>query len=198
MKAGEFAKRYWQDLKLVKKAGVEIKMMPLRLGVMILNFFATEAVFGGKGQPNPNILPLPEPLNYFEHATNFAGSLAITNALGWGLASAYARVAENPTVRKARAVAAIAPLILTVANVVFETRWGVRITRESTIPDPLDLAWGAAGTALGAAAVQQQIRRAEPTVQTITEPLDNYWHGSSYPVHTPVSTDEHQAVGSVC
>jgi len=147
-------KEFWQDFKVLRKAGVEVRGAPLRLGIFAMGFIASISLADSNSLHLRG--ELPEPFDYFSHATNFSGSLANTALWGTLLARTYVAEAKEPTAAKTRAVAGAAVGALLLANTLFETKLGVRLIDQvgATTPDATDLVWGTAGTMLGAASLQ--------------------------------------------
>ncbi len=148
-----------------KRLGTEVRIAPLRTFVVLSAAVSAYALSKADGLELRG--QFPEPLDFVNHAANAGGSLGLSFWYGSVAALTYARVAERPTPAKARAVGIGigAGLVLT-ANVLWETKTGTRIIHDTkTVEDLRDLAWGATGAAIGAAAIE--VRSSEPPMPPI-------------------------------
>ena len=128
-----------------------IDFLGRRVGTSVLLMLGSSA-----SATNPNSRNmLPEPFDFFDHANNFALSGAIGLLTSMALVSAYEKV-DNMSLRRVRAVAcAGACLVAGVANMLAETKMGVKLLHweNFTTPDMVDLVYGVPAAAITAPAV---------------------------------------------
>jgi len=145
----------------IRRAGVEVKLAPLKLGAFLAAYLATTIL---ADTPELHLRgQLPEPFDYFNHGTNFSGSLADTALYGTLVARQYLLSADIPTAGRARLWGiAVGAGGMALANAIWETRFGVGLVHDSsTTPDFRDMLWGLAGATLGAVVVANQVHDVE-------------------------------------